>query len=294
MYQIVYAIFYALSLLPWRLMYFIGDGIYALVYYVFGYRKQVVMKNLSIAFPEKTEQERTRIAKDFYHNFIDTFIETIKLLSITPKEFDKRCTRNVDAVNNLKATGQSVQLHSGHFFNWEFGNLCMSKSLNYPFIGVYQPLSNKIFNRLILKLRSKFGAILIPVTEFKTSFHQYTKEPYTLGLVADQNPSNPNNAFWMPFFGKMAPFVKGPEKGAQRMNTAVVMVEFYKIKRGYYQLDCTLLTTKPKEFADGEITKKLIQFIEGCVRKRPSNYLWSHRRWKFEFDAEKYGKNVIK
>jgi KDO2-lipid IV(A) lauroyltransferase len=294
MYHIVYGIFYLLSLLPWRVMYFIGDGIYALVFYVFGYRKEVVMKNLLIAFPEKTEKERLRIAKDFYHNFIDTFIETIKLLSISSKEFDKRCTANAEVVNDLYATGQSVQLHTGHFFNWEFGNLSMGKTYLYPFLGVYQPLSNKIFNRLIIKLRSKFGTILIPVPEFKTSFHQYTKEPYALGLVADQNPSNPNNAYWVPFFGKMAPFVKGPEKGAVRMNTAVVMVDYYKVKRGYYRMEYTLLTTTPKEFKEGEITKKLIEFIEACVRKRPSNYLWSHRRWKYEFDEEKYGKLVIK
>lgn len=294
MYYIIYGLFYALSLLPWRVMYFIGDGIYVLVYYIFGYRKEVVTKNLLIAFPEKTAQERTRIAKDFYHNFIDTFIETVKLISISPKEFDKRCIRNIDNINALKVTGQSVQLHSGHFFNWEFVNLGMGKSLSYPFIGVFQPLSNKAFNRLIIKLRSKFGTILVPVPEFRTSFHQYTKEPYALGLVADQNPSNPNNAYWIPFFGKMAPFVKGPEKGAKRMNTAVVMVEFYKIKRGYYKIESTVLTTTPKEFAEGEITKKLIEYIEGCVRRNPANYLWSHRRWKFEFDEEKYGKLVIK
>ena len=295
MYYLVYGIFYLLSLLPWKVLYFIGDGIYALVYYVFGYRKQVVSNNLLIAFPEKTEKERTRIAKDFYHNFIDTFIETIKLISVSSKTFDKHCkVSGIEEVNKLQATGQSVQLHSGHFFNWEFVNLGMSRHLSYPFIGVFQPLSNKAFNKLIIKLRSKFGTILVSVPEFKNSFHQYTKEPYALGLVADQNPSNPNNAFWIPFFGKMAPFVKGPEKGAQRMNTAVVMVEFYKVKRGYYNIDCTVLTTKPKEMPEGELTKKLIEFIEAAVRRNPSNYLWSHRRWKFEFDEEKYGKLVIK
>jgi KDO2-lipid IV(A) lauroyltransferase len=79
MYYIIYPLFYGLSLLPWRVMYLLSDGIYVLVYYIFGYRKKVVMSNLAIAFPEKTEQEKVRIAKDFYRNFIDTFIETIKL-----------------------------------------------------------------------------------------------------------------------------------------------------------------------------------------------------------------------
>jgi len=293
MYYIVYGLFYALSLLPWRVMYFISDGIYTLLYYVFGYRKEVVMKNLLIAFPEKTQKERIRIAKDFYHNFVDTFIETIKLISISPKEFDKRCIRNADVINNLRASGQSVQLHSGHFFNWEFVNLGLQRDLTYRFLGVYHPLSSKVFDRLMIKVRAKYGTVLIPSSEFRTMFHQYTKEPYALGLAADQNPSNPMNAYWTPFFGKMTPFVKGPEKGSVRMNTAVVMVEFYKVKRGYYKIDCSLMTTTPRELPDGEITKTLAAFVEDSIRRHPSNYLWSHRRWKFEFDEEKYGKLVI-
>jgi KDO2-lipid IV(A) lauroyltransferase len=274
-------------------MYLIADGIYVLVYYVFGYRKQIVMSNLAIAFPEKTAAERIRIAKDFYHNFVDTFIETVKLISISAKEFDKRCKANCEEVNKIIAAGQNVQLHSGHFFNWEFVNLGLGKNLNHSFLGVYQPLSNKAFDKLIYNMRAKFGTVLISVPEFKNAFHQYTKKPYSLGLAADQNPGNPNNAFWLPFFGKMAPFTKGPEKGAQRMNTAVVMVEFYKVKRGYYQIDCTPLTTTPKDFEEGAITKHLITFIEECVRRRPSNYLWSHRRWKFNYTDEQFGHLVI-
>ena len=62
---------------------------FVLAYYLMGYRKKVVLNNLLIAFPEKTEQERIKIAKQFYKNLIDTFIETIKLLSISDKAFAK-------------------------------------------------------------------------------------------------------------------------------------------------------------------------------------------------------------
>lgn len=294
MYYIIYPLFYALSLLPWRIMYFISDGIYALVYYVFGYRKAVVMSNLDIAFPEKTKEQKVRIAKDFYHNFIDTFIETIKLLSISPAEFDKRCIVNCDAVNEIHKTGQSIQFHSGHFFNWEFVNLGIAKNFKGRFIGVYMPLSNTAFNKLMLKLRGKYNTILVSVPEFRTSFHNYNKEPYSLGLAADQKPGNPNKAGWLPFFGKMTPFYMGPEKGALRMNTAVVMTNFYKVKRGYYKIDFDVLTTTPKELPQGTLTKKLIEFIEEAVKERPANYLWSHKRWKFEYSEEQFGHLRIK
>jgi KDO2-lipid IV(A) lauroyltransferase len=91
----------------------------------------------------------------------------------------------------------------------------------------------------------------------------------------------------------MAPFAKGPERTAKSLNAAIVLVNFYKVKRGYYKIECELLTNAPKDFAEGEITKKLVHFVEDCVRRNPSNYLWSHRRWKHQFDEEKYGHLVI-
>ncbi len=275
------------------MMFILSDGLYVLMYYVIGYRRKVVRQNLLIAFPEKTEKERTRIEKDFYKSFTDTFIETIKLVSISRKELDKRFVVNGEVLNDLFSTGQSVQMHSGHFFNWEILNLGASANSLYPFIGIFSPLSNKIFNRLIIKIRSKFGSILIPTNEFRTRFHQYSDKPYALGLIADQNPVDPSQAYWVSFFGRLTPFLKGPEKAAKSRNTAVIMVDLQKVKRGYYKTELTLLTTNPKDTPPGFITHKLVQFIEESVKKRPQNYLWSHRRWKFEYDNEKHGSLVI-
>ncbi|MCH5688880.1 hypothetical protein LWM68_34280 [Niabella sp. W65] len=81
MYYIVYFFFYLISLLPLRVLHFISDSIYGILYHVVKYRKKVVMDNLLIAFPEKTEEERIAIAKGFYHKLIDSMIESLKLLS---------------------------------------------------------------------------------------------------------------------------------------------------------------------------------------------------------------------
>lgn len=293
MYYLIFSLFYLLSLLPWWLMYLLSDGIYLLIYYVIGYRKKVVFDNIAVAFPEKSLAERTAIAKAFYRNFVDTFIETIKLVSISEKEFRKRLQINREVLDQVYATGKSIQVHSAHFFNWEFLNLGIAANSPYRWLGVFTPISNKAFNRIMWDLRSKFGTILIPATEFRTQFHQYAREQYSLGLVADQSPGSPMNAYWTKFFGRMTAFVKGPEKGAKNMDTAIVMADIYKVKRGYYRIDLSLLTMEPRATADGYITKALINFTEECIRKRPDNYLWSHRRWKFPFDAEKYKHLVI-
>ncbi|MDB5230346.1 MAG: lipid biosynthesis acyltransferase [Chitinophagaceae bacterium] len=294
MYYVVYGFLYLLSFLPFRALHILSDFFYLIMYYIVGYRRDVVMNNLKIAFPDKTNRERKKIAKEFYKNFIDSFIEMIKLLSISKEEFDKRMTGNFEVVNDLYASGQSVQIHTGHFFNWEFMNLGSGRNVKgYKFIGVYMPLKNKTFNRLIVKLRSRFGSVLVPATAFRSAFLTIRKEPYVLGLVGDQNAGDPTQAYWHPFFTKMAPFVKGPEKGARNNNIAVVMLNFYKVKRGYYNASFELLTTTPKEMPEGEITKRLIRYIENSIKEHPANYLWTHRRWKWEFDPEKHKHLVI-
>ena len=294
MYYLIYGFLYLLSLIPWPIMYGISDMVYGLIYYIIRYRKDVVLRNLSIAFPEKTEKQRIQIAKEFYHNFTDTFIETIKLLSISTKNFEKRFTcTDIHVLNDLYATGQSVELVSGHYFNWEFGNLGLARLSKYPFLGVYMPLSNPAFNKIVYDLRSRYGTILLPATQFRTAFLKYAKETYMLGLVADQSPGGPDHVYWTEFFGKMTPFVKGPEKGARVNNTAVIYAYYYKVKRGHYKVDLKLLTTEPSSFAEGQLTKKMIREIEASIRQNPANYLWSHRRWKFEFDPEKYQSSVV-
>src|ERR1700709_2604047 len=101
MYYIVYVFFYLISLLPMRLLYIISDFIYIIIYHLLGYRKDVVLDNLEKAFPSKTNDERIKIAKQFYHNLLDSFIETIKLLSASNKFLGKRVTANWEALEPI-------------------------------------------------------------------------------------------------------------------------------------------------------------------------------------------------
>lgn len=286
MYYLIYGFLYLVSLLPWRVMYFLGDAVYGLVYYILGYRKNVVMENLRIAFPEKSEQERRRIAKNFYHNFVDTFIEAIKIISVSEKELEKRFSADLSILDELYAGTKNLQLHAGHHFNWEIINWGVARHSKFPFVGVYMPIKNKALNRIFYNLRGRYGTILVPATDFKKNFRNYVSGRYALGLVADQNPGNPTSAYWLPFFGKLAPFVTGPEKGARLNDTAVAFGTFYKLKRGHYRLEFTLITRDPNSLPEGELTRRFVSYLEENIRRRPDNYLWSHRRWKWEYKEE--------
>jgi KDO2-lipid IV(A) lauroyltransferase len=288
MYYFIYGLLWLVSLLPLRILYVLADGIYVLVFYVFKYRKDVVMSNLLIAFPEKAEKERIQIAREFYHNLLDTFIESIKFISISKKQILKRSTGDFEMINKLSDEGKNVHIMAGHQFNWEFGNALGAMSISAPFVGIYMPISNKSLDRIFFNFRKRYGTILISATEYKNTIHPAFSKQYTFGLAADQNPGDPANAYWMNFFGKPAPFVTGPAKGAVKNNAAVVIIGFHKIKRGYYHFSSKLLTENGSSFSPEALTVIYKNALEEIIRADPANYLWSHRRWKYEWKPE-YG-----
>ncbi len=286
MYYIIYAPLYLISLLPFFILYRISDFAFFIIYYVAGYRKDVVFQNLDIAFPEKTSEEKKIIAKKFYRNLTDTFIETIKLLSISDKEFNKRATMDLDACNALAAQGKNLQFSCGHQMNWEYGNWVMSQNMSVPWVGVYMKINNKALDKLFFKLRSKKGTVLVAAQEFKSRMHQVFASSYSLGLAADQNPGVPHTAYWLYFFGKAAPFVPGPDKGAIKNNAVVVFTKFIKTKRGFYKFVPTVITENGNELKEGELTLLYRDYLEATIRESPDNYLWSHRRWKWDYKKE--------
>lgn len=291
MYYIVYGFLWLISLLPLRVLYFFGDCIYVLIFYVVKYRRAVVLSNISNAFPEKDEKEVRKIAKQFYHNFIDTFIEAIKLLSSGKKFISKRSTGEFDLINKFLAEGKNVHIMAGHQFNWEFGNLLYSLNLLTPFVGIYMPVANKALDKIFFNLRKRYGTILISAQDFKNKRYDVFSSQYMLALAADQNPGHPGNAYWMHFLGRPAPFVTGPAKGAVKNNTAVVMVPFEKKRRGYYHFSVKLLAEEGSQFTPEQLTIIYKNELEKVIRKDPSNYLWSHRRWKYEWKPE-YGEII--
>lgn len=286
MYYIIYPLLYLVSLLPFFVLYGISDFIAVVLYHVVGYRKAIVLNNLRIAFPEKTEQERQQIAKKFYRYFTDTFIETIKFISISKKELQKRSTGSFEIINSLIDKGYNINLMAGHQFNWEYANLLYALNLKIPFVGVYMPISNKALDKIFYDFRNRYGTILISATDFKNKMHDVFKSQYMLALAADQNPGAPASGYWLNFFGRPTPFVTGPEKGAIRNNAAVVYIGFKKIKRGYYRFDVTLLAEQSAGLPPGELTRRYRNILETTIKEDPANYLWSHRRFKFEWKEE--------
>jgi KDO2-lipid IV(A) lauroyltransferase len=292
MYYVLYGLFYLLSLLPMQLLYLMSDAIFILFYFVVGYRRKVVLENLKKAFPEMTEQERIKIAKRFYHNLLDSFIETIKLFSASRTFLEKRVTANWEVLEPLYRSGRSCQLHLGHTFNWEWGHHVLAAKTDYHILVVYMPVSNLVFERMMYKLRTRYGNTFIPAGNMGKTMSDFKGKQYLLGLVADQSPGALNSAYWTNFLGRPTAFVSGPERGAKAGNIPVVFASITKPRRGYYHATLKLACENPSTLPDGNLTLLYANFMEKSIRKNPEMWLWSHRRWKHSWDPQ-YEKNWI-
>lgn len=288
MYYIVYGLLYVLSLLPLKVLYLFSDFAYAVIYYVIGYRRQVVFRNLREAFPAKSEEEIKTIAKRFYRNFTDNFIEFIKLISASQDFITRHFYGDCSLLELLYKQGKRAQIQLAHNFNWEWACLAIAPRAKQLFIVVYMPIGSKVIDRIFLKVRSKTGAIMLPATDIRSAIIPYRNQVYLLILVADQNPGNPGKALWYNFFGRPAPFIKGPESGARRGNTPVLFSKFIKERRGYYRIIFEMGEENPAALKEGELTRRYVDYLHKFISEYPEMWLWSHRRWKWEW-KEEYG-----
>jgi len=286
MYYLIYAFFYLLSLLPFVVLYLLSDLAAFVLFSVTRYRKGVVLENLLIAFPAKTDSERLAIAKQFYRNFTDNFVETLKLLSISGSAFDKRVAIDITACNALATQGKNFQFNSGHQMNWEYASLAISKHLKVPWLAVYKKLNNTAVEKLVTGVRSRFGATMVAIEDYGFRMPSLMKKQYALGLIADQNPALPHSAYWLNFFSRPAPFLAGTDKGARRNKTAVVFVNIVRLRRGYFKLELDIITENAEHFNDGELTRIYRTYLQEKITQQPSNYLWSHRRWKHQLQEQ--------
>jgi len=244
------------------------------------------MDNLRHAFPEKSEAERVGISKKFYHNFIDSFVEVIKLISASESWLKKRFTVDVQALDELYATGKSCQMHLGHTFNWEWGQLALTKLTRYKIMVVYMPIGNKVFERFFYQLRTRNGNTFLPAPRIKDRITPHLQSQYLLGLVADQCPGNMQTSYWINFLGRPAPFASGPEKGARKGHLPVIFASIQKLRRGYYHGTMHLACMDAAALPEGELTREYVRHLESVINLQPDMWLWSHRRWKHTWKDE--------
>ena len=279
---------YLVSWLPFPVLYLFSDFFYFVFYRLLGYRKEVVMENLRNSFPEKSKAELEKIRRDFYRYFCDLLLETFKTLTISREEMLRRVKFSPSALalfEGLAAKSQSSIMVLGHFGNWEWGGNTFSLVAKQQLYVIYHPLHNKYFDGLMYRMRTRFGAKLIPMKQAYREIVHKKDELCTTAFIADQTP-RPDSAFWTTFLNQDTPVFKGTEMISRKLDQPVVFVTINRVKRGCYELNATMLCEHPGQTKEEELTRMHVQALEADIRRQPEIWLWSHRRWKHKRPQE--------
>ncbi|MBZ0243562.1 MAG: lysophospholipid acyltransferase family protein [Bacteroidales bacterium] len=273
-----------LGLLPMRLLYLLADFLYFIAYYIIRYRQKVVRHNLQLSFPEKTARERKQIEKEFYHHFADLMAEYVKMTQVSEIEMQKRITiENPEILHELYDEGRSVFLALGHCGNWEWFGISFYFHTRHKPYAIYKRLSNPHFDDFVKSLRTAIGPLLmIESRNAYRSLKQSDDQPNAVVIAADQSPSGTEQDYWTNFLNQDTAFFTGLEKMAKALDYAVVFVENIKVKRGTYKVVLSPISLDPQKETTNYIIETYARFLEQAIVRNPSNWLWSHRRWKHQ------------
>lgn len=290
-YSVVYSFWYAMSLLPFPVLYALSDLLYIILALIIRYRRRTILHNLRTSFPEKSEVELRIIMLKFYHRFCDYIVELIKLMSMSRRQVVARMQFDgIDEVNKVLSSGQSVAFYLSHTFNWEYISTVPHWVSSEVVCGeIYHPLENKIFDRLVLRVRQANRAVGVPMNDTLRQIASWRKEGilHIMGYLYDQKPHWKNIHHWVPFLNHDTPVLTGAERISKATDEAVFYGDMERIRRGYYVCHLRLITDKPKELPDWEITNRYYEALEKTIRRQPELWLWSHKRWsrtREEFD----------
>ncbi len=259
-------------------------------YYIIGYRKKEVLENLKNSFPEKSEKEIQEISKKFFANFCDYLAEMLKAFTISVTESRVRMQHlNQELFHEAKAEGKNVIMLSGHVFNWEWFNALTTVIPQEHCHPVYRKMSSSFWEEKIKLIRNRFNNHSLEAHDvIKHIFRNPNDGNSVYMFVADQTPNINSVNYGLKFLNQKTPAFIGYDKLSTRMDLAFIYCEMKKVKRGFYQVNYYRIYPDGEGFVEHEVVKKFHKLLENTIRKRPDNWLWSHRRWKYKDAIKTY------
>jgi Kdo2-lipid IVA lauroyltransferase/acyltransferase len=272
-----------LSRLPMWALYAFSAFVYFLAYYLVRHRHGVIADQLAKVFPTKSDAERTAIHKRYLKNFCDVLVEVLKSVSMSAADMNVHVRiRNIELARQYLGTGKSVMLVTSHLCNWEWLLQGVALQLGFPLDAAYKPLHDQWAERLMLGVRSRFGARLIPAKELLADFLRRRGIVRALAMNADQAPISTDKRYWTRFLGLDTAFYVGAEQIARGTRLPMMYVAMRRVRRGYYEGALHLLWDGRETLEPNAITERYARICEADVLASPADWLWSYRRWRLQ------------
>lgn len=291
--SLLYGFFWVFSLLPLPVLYLFSDIAWLIMYVCppLRYRKAIVHKNLALSFPDKDKKWLRRTERRFYYQFSCQIVESLKTISASPRWIKRHMEfTGYEKVREEVAKGQSQILYLGHVGNWEWVsslNLYFNDMSNVAGCQVYHKLENSTMDLFMLKLRGKFGSVSIPMEQVMRQLVRYRSEGtvFLAGMIADQVPLWWNIHYWTQFMNRKTPVFTGSERIARKMDTGVWFLNVTRKRRGYYRCDMQPMFSHTADLPEFAVTEKYMRMLEDNIRQRPELWLWTHNRWKRDWEG---------
>lgn len=276
-----------LGRLPLAALYVLSDVVlYPVVRHVVRYRRRVVEKNLGLAFPDKSDQERLLIERHFYHHLCDILVETVRLQYMSPEELSRRFQWQPPAATPHPSSSTDSRFtlcYLAHYGNWEWLTARLMPTDHHGTLFIYHPLHNTSFDRWLSAVRSRFGTELVDMHHVSERLDTLgaTHRHYHVLAISDQLPKEQYVRHFHHFMGIKSKVLTGTEQLIRHYGMQVVYCHVTCPRRGYYVCRPIPLTLEESNATHSPFpyTDAYTDLLQQQINDAPHLWLWSHDRW---------------
>jgi KDO2-lipid IV(A) lauroyltransferase len=289
-YWLVVAVARTLGLLPRRLARRAGAALAWGVYRFHGRLRRVGERNLSLALPELSAEERDQTLRGVFRHLGWQLVEFCRMARYTPENTsDWMRTEGLNYYRAAKLRGKGVLVVTGHLGAWELSSFYHSL-MGHPMSMVIRRLDNRKLDEFVNGIRCMHGNRVLHKDDFARGLLSSMRKGETVGILMDTNMTPPQGVF-VKFFGQQACTASGLARVALKTGAAVLpgFMVWEKAEGRYVLHFGPELVFQRTGNAEADIlaaTQRCTQAIETWIRRYPDQWLWIHRRWKTRPEGE--------
>lgn len=276
----------AVQIIPGRLADIIAWSLGKLIYYILTSRRRIAEENLRRAFPgELSEKRIDEIVKTVFINIARTTISFTRQPVLKSEDFLRSVTtvKGAEYIDQALSEGRGAMMVTGHYGNWElFGRWLPVAGYPTDFLMGHQ--HNEKVNDLFISFRKTKGLGLIPVGIASRHVLKSLKANRLIGVASDQHAAS--GGVVVDFLGRPASTPKGPAAFAVKIGSPIIFGYLVREKYGQYQIEF-FPPIYPPDSGDSTndinwMTQQYASILESLIRKKPEEWMWTHRRWKLD------------
>ena len=262
-----------LKILSVRKLHILSQNIASILFNYIPKRKNTALKNLKIAFPDKSDEWINTTLKKCYSFFTYNFLQFLAF-PFDPNSIEIEVVGK-KYLNNAINENSGTVLVSAHFGSWEILGYWFGIN-NYPLVGIAQKQKNKGANLFFEEKRQLSGTKQVYRKSSMDSLYEILNANKILGLVSDQDARG--KGVFVDFFNKPASTHKGA--ALFHLNTNASLIFGICVQKDIEKYRVEFIPINPKKKSIEDITQLYTTIIEQSIKKYPEQYFWFHNRWK--------------